>query len=292
MKNESKVPSDQSALIGATLLDAHLHLWDPSARHYDWLDFEPTLQRPFGAGDVDPGRYELAGAVFVQADCRDDEALDEVRWVQATAQPLVRGIVAYAPLHLGAAAEAQLAAVAREPLVIGVRQLLQGRPAASIVDPDLVAGVRLLGAWDLSFDVCVTHGQLPAVAKLVAACPAISFVLDHLGKPPVAAQSLDPWRSDIARLATFPNVTCKLSGLTTEAPSGWSSTQIRPYLDHALEVFGPKRCMVGSDWPVLTLAGTMERWFDVVFEALHPLPPADRHAVLCGTASSVYGIEI
>jgi len=273
-----------------TVLDAHLHLWDPSARHHEWLDGAPELRRRFGPEDVDPGRYRLAGAIFVQADCRDEEALDEVRWVQSVARGLVCGIVAYAPVHAGPAAEAQLAALAQEPLVVGVRRLLQGGPAAAIVDPGLVAGLHLLAARGLTFDVCVTHDQLPAVARLVAACPATSFVLDHLGKPPVAARRLDPWRSDLARLAAFPNVTCKLSGLATEA-AAWSSADMRPYLDHALDVFGPSRCMVGSDWPVLTLAGTIERWFDAVLEALDPLRPADREAVLRGTASSVYGVD-
>jgi predicted TIM-barrel fold metal-dependent hydrolase len=273
------------------LVDAHLHLWDPSARHHDWLEQQPPLRRRFGPGDVDPGRFELVGAVFVQADCREDEALDEVHWVQNVARPLVRGIVAYAPVHRGAAVEPQLAALAEEPLVVGVRRLLQGGPIAAIVDPQLAAGVQLLAALNLTFDLCVTHDQLPAVAELVEACPATLFVLDHVGKPPVAAGRLDPWRGDITRLASFPNVTCKLSGLATEAAPGWSSADVRPYLEHAIDAFGPRRCMVGSDWPLLTLAGTMERWFDAVLEVVGPLPAADRHAVLRGTALSVYGID-
>jgi L-fuconolactonase len=91
------------------------------------------------------------------------------------------------------------------------------------------------------------------------------------------------------RLASFENVSCKLSGLATEAASGWTSADVRPYLEHALDVFGPARCMIGSDWPVLTLAGTMEQWFDAVCDAL---TGGDRDAVLCGTASVVYGIEV
>jgi hypothetical protein len=99
------------------ILDAHLHLWDPSERTHDWLEEVPILRRRFGPEDIDGGRYDLAGAVFVQADCRDEEALGEVRWVNEVARPLVRGVVAYAPVHLGAAAEPQLAALADEPLV-------------------------------------------------------------------------------------------------------------------------------------------------------------------------------
>jgi L-fuconolactonase len=272
----------------AKLLDAHLHLWDPSERRHDWLDEAPSLRRRFGPEDVDSGRHELVGAVFVQADCRDAEALDEVHWVQRVAQPLVRAIVAYAPVHLGAAAEPHVDALAGEALVVGVRRLLQGRPSEAILDRRLHEGVQLLGERNLTFDICVSHDQLPAAAALVEACPRTRFVLDHLGKPPVAAKRLDPWRADLARLASFGNVSCKLSGLATEAAPGWTSADVRPYLEHALEVFGTARCMIGSDWPLVTLAGTMGQWFDAVCDVL---PAEGRDAVLGGTASVVYGID-
>jgi L-fuconolactonase len=275
----------------ARILDAHLHLWDPSARHYDWLEGQPSLRRAFGPEDVDAGRHELVGAIFVQADCRESEALDEVRWVQEVAQPLARGIVAYAPVHRGAAAEPEIAALAEQPLVVGVRRLLQGAPAAAIADPRLAEGVRLLAEKGLTFDLCVSHEQLRTAAQLVEACPETSFVLDHLGKPAVAATLLDPWRDDIKRLAALRNVACKLSGLATEAAAGWTSADVCPYLEHALEVFGPRRCMIASDWPVLTLAGTMERWFDAVLEVVGGLPEQDLRAVLSETASTVYGVR-
>ena len=273
------------------VLDAHLHLWDPSEHHYAWLEDRLPLRRRFGPEDIDQGPYDLIGAVFVQADCRDDEALAEVRWVVAVAGPLVRGIVAYAPVQDGLACGSHLEKLAAQPLVVGVRRLLHDLPAAVIVDPKLVAGIRQLPKRNLTFDICVRHQQLAAAAELVRACPETSFVLDHLGKPPVADAQLDPWRADLARLAGFPNVTCKLSGLATEAGPCWSSATVRPYLEHALDVFGPMRCMIGSDWPVLTLAGTMESWFDAVLDAISPLSAHEKNAVLCDTATSFYGIE-
>jgi L-fuconolactonase len=275
------------------IVDAHLHLWDPTARHHDWLAAHPSLLRRFGPEDLDAGHHDVAAAIVVQADCRDEEALDEVRWIAGLARehPLVRGIVAYAPLHRGVDARGALEAVAAEPLVVGVRRLLQGEPPNLLRSPELVAGVRLLAEVGFPFDVCVTHDQLPAVAELVAACPDVAFVLDHLGKPAVAAGSLDPWREDLARIAAHPNVACKLSGLTTEAGPGWDAARLRPYLDHALEVFGPDRCLVGSDWPVLTLGATVEAWFDVVVAALEPCTPGERAAVLSGNAGALYGID-
>lgn len=150
------------------LFDAHLHFWDSTARHHDWLAAHPSLRRRFGPEDLGAGAHELIGAVFVQADCRDDEALDEVRWVADMARDhsLIRGIVAYAPLHRGRAAESGLAAVAAEPLVVGVRWLLQGRPREQITGQALIDGLRLLAELGLVFDLCATHDQLTAVASL------------------------------------------------------------------------------------------------------------------------------
>jgi L-fuconolactonase len=275
------------------IVDAHLHLWDPAARRHDWLAAHPSLLRRFGPEDLDAGHHHVAAAVVVQADCREEEALDEVRWIAGLARehPLLRGIVAYAPLHRGVDARGALEAVAAEPLAVGVRRLLQGEPPDVLQAPELADGVRLLADVGLPFDLCVTHDQLRAVADLVAACPDVSFVLDHLGKPAVAAGSLDPWREDLARIAAHPNVACKLSGLTTEAGPGWDAALLRPYLDHALEVFGPDRCLVGSDWPVLTLTTTTEAWFDVVIAALEPCTHNERAAVLSGNAGALYGID-
>jgi predicted TIM-barrel fold metal-dependent hydrolase len=274
------------------IIDGHVHFWDLSARHHDWLAAHPRLQRRFGPEDLDAGRHELSGALFVEADCRTDEALDEVRWVRDLARdhPLVLGIVAYAPLQRGRAAEQHLAALALQPLVVGVRRLLQGHAPDAITDPTFICGVRLLPEWGLSFDLCATHDQLPAVARLVEACPGTTFVLDHLGKPPVSSGRLDPWRTDLARIASFPNVACKLSGLATEATAGWRAADVRPYLQHALEVFGAERCMIASDWPVAMLATTVERWFDVVIDVLAELSSDDRRAVLSGTAMATYGL--
>jgi L-fuconolactonase len=275
-----------------SLTDAHVHFWDPAARHHEWLTEQPSLRRRFGPEDLDPGRHELAAAVFVQADCRDDEALSEVLWVERLAadHPWISGVVAYAPVHRGRAAEHRLAELAERPLVVGVRRLLQGRPVAAITEPSLIRGVRMLGEWGLTFDVCVTHEQLLAVAGLVRACPQTMFVLDHLGKPPVASGRLDPWREDLVRIAGYDNVVCKLSGLTTEAAPGWQSRHVRPYLEHALEVFGPRRCMIGSDWPVATLQTSVERWFDVVLEVIGELAADEQVAVLSETAAATYGL--
>jgi len=279
---------DRSTLV----VDAHVHFWDPSARHHDWLTDIPALQRRFAPDDLDAGRHQLTGVVFVQADCRELEALDEVRWVAGLAigHPVILGIVAYAPLQRGEEAERDLEVLAGEPLVVGVRRLLQGRPAEEITDAGLIAGVRLLPEFDLTFDLCVTHDQLTAATSLVRSCPETTFVLDHVGKPDVASRKLDPWRADLVGLGSLPNIVCKLSGLTTEARPGWTPEDLLPYLEHALDVFGPRRCMFASDWPVANLRTTHEAWVDIVLDAIAHLPSDDQAAVLGGTATRIYGL--
>ncbi len=275
------------------ILDAHVHFWDPEARNYDWLEQVPALGRRLGPADLDPGEHELTGVVFVQADCRDDEALDEVHWVQSLAAhwPLICGIVAYAPVHLGGAAAGHLRVLSGEPLVVGVRRLLQGLPPTTFTDPELITGVRMLAESGLTFDLCVTHDQLAQASKLVRACPETRFVLDHVGKPPVRELGFDPWRADLETLAASPNLVCKLSGLATEAARGRGTEDARPYLQHALKIFGARRCMIASDWPVVTLETSASAWFDVVLDAIADLGPEDRDAVLAGTATVTYGLK-
>jgi L-fuconolactonase len=276
----------------AVILDAHVHFWDPGMRRYAWLDERPSLLRRFGPEDYDSGAHPVSGMIFVQADCEADEAMGEARWAEdlAAGDPRILGIVAYAPLHLGAKARIAVASAAAQSRVVGVRRLLQDELPSLLEDPALVEGVRLLPDHGLPFDLCVRHHQLRAATALVAACPDVTFVLDHLGKPPVATGEIASWRDDLARLSRSGRVFCKLSGLTTEAAPDWDPEDVRPYLDVALDLFGPQRCMLGSDWPVSTLATTVEGWFDLVLGAVAGLSSAEREALRRGTACSVYDV--
>jgi L-fuconolactonase len=274
------------------ITDAHIHFWDPERLHYDWLRPIPELRRRFTPELLRDNRHAVGQYVFVQADCRADEAWAEIAWVSELAQRHpIAGIVAYAGVHEGAAVRPQLERLAAHERVVGVRRLLQGESPSLLNSDALAAGIGMLAEYGLTFDACVTHEQLPAVTALAARCPHVRIVLDHLGKPDVAARRLDPWRGDLAKLAEHSNVVCKLSGLATEADRrGWTADDLHPYLDHALASFGPERCLVGSDWPVATLATSYDRWFDVLLERLDGLSEPERTAVLSGTAERVYGL--
>lgn len=275
------------------LIDAHIHFWDPSLRRHSWLREVPELDRALGPSDIEFGARIPDGFVFVEADCAPEEALEEVQWVSSLVSrgAAILGIVAHAPLDAGVRAETFLLRLAREPLVVGVRRLLQGEPPAVLEAPALVEGTRLLPVHGLTSDLCVTWEQLPAVTKLVQACPETGFVLDHVAKPPVADRVFEPWRGELRKLAARPNVVCKLSGLATLMPPGWRRIDVLPYLREALDAFGPERCLFGSDWPVSTLGTTYEAWLATVFEAADELTHCELAAVMGGNAVRVYGLR-
>lgn len=277
----------------ARLIDAHIHFWDPNARHHQWLSSEPALDRRFVPSDIAFESHVPEGFIFVEADRAPDEALDEVDWIGSLASagaPIV-GIVAHAPLEQGSGVEAMLDQLVRRPLVVGVRRLLQHEPPALLADPALVEGTRLLADRGLTSDLCVTMEQLPAVTELVRACPQTTFVLDHLAKPAIGDRLSDTWAADIRELASCANVSCKLSGLATLAAPGWRHEDLLPYLRHAIEVFGPERCLFGSDWPVCLLNTSYQGWFDTVLEAIQELDGSARAAVMGENAIRIYDLS-
>ncbi|MFD4958295.1 amidohydrolase family protein [Microbacterium sp. NPDC058389] len=273
-------------------VDAHLHLWDPEVLEYDWL--EGPLLRSFGPEELDAalaGIPDAPGFVFVQAECAPAQSIAEVDWVAALASRVgVRGIVARAPLEDPAETDVHLAVYAGRPLVVGVRRLLQSEPDGFAVRPGFRASAQAVASAGLTFDACVRAPQLPDVVALADAVPDLTIVLDHLGKPAVGSADAaapaagTPWASALAALAERPNVVCKLSGLPAESQGDWSAAQLRPFLDTALDAFGPERLLFGGDWPV---SGPYGRWLDTVSAwALDRLGVVD--GVLAANAERVY----
>jgi L-fuconolactonase len=255
------------SMLDLPIIDAHVHLWELPQFPRHWLDTLPTLKRTFGLADYQDQTIgiPITGMVYVETDVADSYALLEARWAVSLAQsdPRLQGVVAAVPLDDGLQVRPYLEALsALGPLVKGVRRNLQEEQDPEFcLSRDFVQGVRLLTAYDYTFDICIRHDQLPAVTTLVRQCPAVFFVLDHLGKPPIKEGKFDPWRDQLAALAALPNVACKMSGLVTEADlRQWQPDDLAPYVAHALAVFGPKRVLFGSDWPVVTLASSYQHW--------------------------------
>ncbi|MFC8680442.1 amidohydrolase family protein [Microbacterium ureisolvens] len=279
-------------------MDAHLHLWDTDVLTYDWLD--GPLLRSFGPDELDVALQDApdddCGFVFVQAECAPEQAVAEVDWVSSLADRVpLRGIVARAPLEDPAATDRHLAAFAERPLVVGVRRLLQSEPEGFCLRPGFLRSAEGVASAGLSFDACVRWTQLPDVVAFADALPDLAIVLDHLGKPelgsPQAADPADgtPWAESLRDLARRPNVTCKVSGLPAESAGEWTDAQVRPFLDIALDAFGPDRLLFGSDWPV---SGPFGRWLDTVTSWLDDrVGTRGHHAVLRENAERVYRLR-
>jgi L-fuconolactonase len=276
------------------IVDAHVHVYDPGRLGYGWLAGAPKIDRSFGLEDFDRARGAVAVDRIVFAEVAVDPGLHlaEARWAQglAEADPRLAGIVAHAPVEKGAAVEADLEALAALPAVRGVRRLIQQEPDPSVIlAPDFVEGVRRLARFGFSFDICVKHWQMTYAIELVRRCPEVAFVLDHIGKPDIRHGLRAPWWEQIADLAELPNVVCKVSGVITEADhDAWTATDVRPYVERALEVFGVARCMYGSDWPVATLTHDYPVWVAILDDVLAGASDVERRAFWRGLATRTY----
>jgi L-fuconolactonase len=278
------------------IVDSHLHLWDPARLRYPWLDSVPKLNRTHLIADYRRAceTVQVAKMVFVQCDCDPRQSSEEADWVREVARDdvRIRGIVAWAPLEQGEVAEPALGRLTQNPLVRGIRRILQSEPdSAFCLRPDFVRGVQLLHGHGLTFDLCINHLQMANTIKLVRRCPDVRFVLDHIGKPAIKAGVLDPWRAELRELSKLENVWCKLSGLATEADhSTWASADLRPYMDHVVDCFGFQRVMFGGDWPVSTLATDYPRWVATVDEALRGCTLEQLQQVYVKTAETFYRV--
>lgn len=280
------------------LLDAHVHLWEPDRFEYEWLKAFPRLNQTHNLDDYTEATDEVNVDEFVFVECTesfdDRVAREEVQWVQSLAErdERIRGIVAHASLEKGGASREHLDWLAQQPLVTGVRRIVQDDPPEYLVNSDLVEGIRLLSDYGFSFDLTVTAVQLEHAIELVDRCPEVKFVLDHLGKPAIREGRLDPWRSHLERLAEREHVVCKLSGVLTEAAlEGWTAADVAPFIEHALECFGPDRLLFGGDWPVLRLAANYPTWVDLVEASIQSYSSVEQQKILRGTAKRVYDLS-
>ncbi|MEU1055920.1 amidohydrolase family protein [Streptomyces sp. NPDC005876] len=271
-------------------VDAHHHVWDLSVRDQDWLtgpELAP-LRRDFTVADLAP-EARAAGVdrtVLVQTVTVPDETPELL--ALADAHDLIAGVVGWTDLTRPDVAErlAELRALPGGRYLKGVRHQVQGEPDPGwLLRPDVLRGLAAVADAGLGYDLVVLPHQLPACVRAAAALPQLTFVLDHLGKPPIADGALEPWATRLRALAALPNTVAKLSGLLTEAGPHHTADDLRPYVTVALEAFGPDRLMYGSDWPVCTARAPYGETLRLVRELTAP----DEHTrVLDTTATRVY----
>jgi L-fuconolactonase len=273
-----------------TVVDSHHHVWTAD---YPWLAGEglAPIRRDYTVDDLRP-HLATAGVrhtVLVEAGrCDAAETTEFLALAERT--PEIAGVVGWGDL-----ADPALADTLRRHRagpgggrLVGVRDQVQAGPDDLLDRPAVRAGLAAVADAGLVNELVVRWPQLPAVTRAVSALPGSTFVLDHLGKPPIAAGDLAGWRRLVAPLAARDNVVAKLSGLVTEAGPGWTSKTLQPYVETALDLFGPDRLMFGSDWPVCELVAS----YDEVVAALATILGGRPAGIFGGTAVRVYGLEI
>lgn len=275
-------------------IDAHQHFWRYAAPEYGWIgDDMKRLRRDFLPADLAPQLLaaRIDGSIAVQA----RQTVAETDWLLelAAANPSIKGVVGWLPLaDQGAAIASWLDRYAAFPRLRGVRHVLQAEPASYFADQGFNAALHEVSAHGLTYDLLIFAGQLPAAVALVDRHPDLRVVLDHIAKPTVQGPPPPTWRSALRDLARREHVCCKLSGVVTEAPGwNWTPELLWPYFEVVLEAFGPRRLMFGSDWPVCLVATNYDQWFRLIDDWTSPLSPAERTAILGGTATAWYHLQ-
>jgi L-fuconolactonase len=270
-------------------VDAHQHFWRYSEEEYGWInDAMAGIRRDFLPADLlhllKDARIDAT--VAVQA----HQSIEETEWLLelAGANPWIAGVVGWVPL-VNSRVEELLEKVSTDTKLKGIRHVLQGEADEYMLREDFNAGIALLRKYALTYDVLILQHQLSTAIQFVDRHPEQAFVLDHLAKPLIAAHELDPWRKNIRELARRPHVMCKLSGLVTEADfHAWTADDLLPYIETALQAFGPGRLLFGSDWPVCTVAVSYARWVDTVQSFINNLSSSEQSMIMGGNCASIY----
>ena len=277
-------------------VDAHQHLWRYTPEEYGWLD-EPALlglRRDFLLPELRAAMQEarVEGTIAVQA----RQTVEETRWlldlarasVEEDGRAMIRGVVGWAPLR-EPAVRAVLDELRTDEGLKGLRHVVQTEPEGFLEGEEFNRGVAAIEGTGLVYDVLILERQIGEATRFVDRHPRQSFVLDHGGKPRIAAGEREPWASGIRELARREGVSCKLSGLVTEAAgSKWTAETLAPYLDVLVEAFGMERLMAGSDWPVCLPESGYGAWWRLLEDYFASFSEGERAAVFGGVAKRVY----
>ncbi|WP_171125526.1 MULTISPECIES: amidohydrolase [unclassified Ruegeria] len=273
-------------------IDAHQHFWALARGDYGWLTAElGPIYRDFAPDDLLPllKAAKIEGTVLVQA----APTVAETEYILSLADQnaFIKGVVGWVDFE-AAEAPARIAELAAHPALVGLRPMIQ-----DIDDPLWMLGDTLAPAFeavqhhDLTFDALTLPQHLGPLRTLLEFLPNMRVVIDHGSKPLIKDAIISDWADNMAALAKETAAWCKLSGLVTEAAADWSVEDLRPYVDHLLNTFGPSRLIWGSDWPVCTLASSYERWLETTDVLLNQLSDSEREAILGGNAARAYNLR-
>ncbi len=236
-------------------IDAHQHFWHFDPVRDSWItDDMSIIQRDFLPADLEPVLKQngIDGCIAVQASQSDDETMFLVS--MARNYDIIKGVVGWVDLQSAQLPE-RLQSLSQHKEIKGYRHIAQAEPNDFLARPTVVEGIRQLAEFGLTYDILIYPTQLKAALSLVRAVPEVNFVIDHLAKPYIQKKEISRWSNFMTEIAKNKNVSCKLSGMVTEADwHNWSKKDFFPYLNVVFEQFGPDRLMFGSDWPVCLVA--------------------------------------
>ncbi len=287
--------SGEGALNGQDILiDAHHHFWKYDEKAYSWIDDSMDVLRQ----DYLPANLEhelsgmgVTGTVVVQA--RQTE--EETRWLLNLAEDysFIKGVVGWVDLR-SAEVASRLEAFSDNPKLVGIRHVLHDEPDDDfMLQPGFIRGIGILQRFNLTYDLLLFPKHLQHAVKLVEMFPNQTFVLDHMAKPFIRKGIMHPWKEDLKALAKYPNVSCKISGMVTEADlNGWKYEHFVPYMEVVLEAFGPERIIVGSDWPVCLLAGEYAEVMSIPKRFFATLSSAERERIYSLNAIKCYNLNL
>jgi len=274
------------------IVDSHHHFWNPGERKYPWMGPElNAIRRPFSPDDLAPiaANAGVERTVLVQTVASVAETVEFL--AVASRHPLIGGVVGWVDLTDADVAPTidGLRSGEGGDKLVGVRHQVHDEPDPDwLRRDDVQRGLAAVEAGGLAYDLLVRTRELPAAHRAATWHPNLRFVIDHAGKPRIADGARDTeWEGAMVAMAALPNVTCKLSGLVTEAGSEtWTQEQLEPYIRRVLDWFGPERCMFGSDWPVCLLAAGYSEVIDTIRKVA-----GEDEDVFARTATRVYGLK-
>ena len=275
------------------IVDSHQHFWQVGRFDYPWMTPEvDVLCHDYLPSTLEPilKRNGVEKTILVQA----SNSVEETRWLLKLADQnsFIAAVVGWVDLR-GDQLGQQLDEFTAHPKFKGVRHLLESEPADDwVTQPTVKNGLRQLAQRGISYDLLVHTRHLKHAAPVVAGCSELRFTIDHMAKPPIARKEMDEWSRELKEIARHPNVWCKLSGLVTEADwANWDVQDLKPYVDTALEYFGPRRMMFGSDWPVCLLAASYERVLEAFETLLAEVDGKDQQLIFSKNAYEFYRIQ-
>lgn len=273
-------------------IDAHHHLWRYTPAEYDWIDETmQVLRKDFLPNDLKIAMRAAGvdGTIAVQA----RQTVEDTRWLLelADANPEIRGVTGWAPIA-SADFAGFLDELGGQSKLKALRHVIQGEKDENyILREDFNAGIRAMAGTGLIYEILIYERHLPQTIEFVDRHPEQVFVLDHVAKPLIASGVVEPWAGRMRELARRENVFCKISGMVTEADwKNWTPEKLKPYLDVAVEAFGPGRLMAGSDWPVCLVACSYERWWQILRDYFASFTQTERDEIFGGNAIGVYDL--